>query len=111
MGDKKLPVEHSLFLQSLTMLHKSSYSCKSRMHIPLGFELYCEKCFSLNFDHVTKIQKKQKGRTIEFQTIYFSIDSVKMFNFFFLYKVSNGFPYPMTGTFELSWQLITLSVN
>ena len=86
MGDKKLSVEHSLFLQSLTMLYKSSYSCKSRMHIPLGFELYCEKCFSLNFDHVTKIQKKQKGRTIEFQTIYFSIDSVKMFNFFFFTK-------------------------
>ena len=110
MGDKKLSVEHTLFLQSLTMLYKSSYSCKSRMHIPLEFELYCEKCFSLNFDHVTKIQKKQKGRTIiEFQTIYFSIDSVKMF--IFSYKVSNSFPYPMTGTYELSWQLITLSIN
>ena len=110
MGDKKLSVEHTLFLQSLIMLFKSSYRCKSRLHISLEFEVYCEKCFCMNFDHVTKIKKKQKGRTIKFQAIYFSIDCVKLFGFF-LYKVSNSFPYSIAGTYELSWQIITPSVN
>ena len=87
MGDKKLSVEHTLFLQRLAMLYKSSYRCKSRMHILLEFELYFEKCFNLNFDHFTKIQKKQKGRTIEFQTICFSIDSVKVFIFFTKFQI------------------------
>ena len=84
ISDKKLWVEHTLFLEDLTILCKSSYRCKSRMHICLEFELHCEKCFCMNFDHVTKIKKKQKRRIIEFQTIFFLMDCVKIFDFFSL---------------------------